>query len=130
MTKLLTIVDAPATTATVVRVTSADGAKTVLTLLLRADSDKFAPMVAGVSLRGDKLDEMTGRFLTSPMLATIFVQGVVQERGAGMLADDVKIEELSEPFPIMPIQADGYEKRDTRTGEVTTVPASGKPTLH
>lgn len=130
MTKLMTIVDAPATTATVVRVTSADGAKTVLTLLLRADDAKFEPMAAGVSLRDDKVEEMTGRFRTSPMLATIFVQGIVQERGAGMLADDVKIEELSEAFPIMPIQADGYEKRDNRTGEVTTVPTSGSRTLH
>lgn len=130
MTKLMTIVDAPATTATVVRVTSANGEKSVLSLILRADSAEFTPMMAGVSLREEKLDEMIEQFSRNPMLATIFVQGVVQERGAGVMADDVKIEELSKPFPIMPIQADGYEKRDNRTGEVTTVPASGKPTLH
>lgn len=130
MTKLMTIVDAPATSATVVRVTSADGEKSTLTLLLRADSAEFTPMAAGVSLRDDKVEEMTSRFRTSPMLATIFVQGIVQERGAGMLADNVKIEELSEAFPIMPIQADGYEKRDNVTGEVTTVPSTGGRTLH
>ncbi len=130
MTKLLTIVDAPATTATIVRVTSADGAKSLLSLVLRADSAEFTPMLAGVSLREEKLDEMMQQFERNPMLATIFVQGVVQERGAGVMADDVKIEELSKPFPIMPIQADGYEKRDNRTGEVTTVPATGNRTLH
>lgn len=130
MTKLMTIVDAPATTATIVRVTSANGEKSLLSLVLRADSAEFTPMLAGVSLREEKLDEMMQQFERNPMLATIFVQGVVQERGAGVMADDVKIEELSKPFPIMPIQADGYEKHDRRTGEVTTVPATGSRTLH
>ena len=129
MTKLMTIVDAPAISATVARVSAPNGDKSVVTLLLKADGDQFAPAMAGVSLREDKLDEMMQRFRTSPMLATIFVQGLVQERGVGMMGPDVKIEELSEAFPIMPIQADGYEKRNVITGEVTTVEPASK-TLH
>lgn len=129
MTKLMTIVDAPAISATVARVSAPNGDKSVVTLLLKADGDQFAPAMAGVSLREDKLDEMMQRFRTSPMLATIFVQGIVQERGVGMMGPDVKIEELSEAFPIMPIQADGYEKRNVITGEVTTVEPTSK-TLH
>ena len=130
MTKLMTIVDAPATSATVVRVTSANGEKSVLTILLCSDEADVTPMVAGVSLREEKVDEMIERFGSSPMLATIFVHGIVQEQGAGALADDVKVEELSEAFPIIPFQADGYEQRNVATGEVKTVAAKGSRSIH
>lgn len=129
MTKLLTIVDAPATSITVARVSAPNGDKSVVTLLFKSDDASVLPAMAGLSLREEKLDEMVERFRANPMLATIFAQGIITERGVGQMDPNVKIEELTEAFPIMPIQADGYEKRNVQTGEVTRVEA-GKPTLH
>ncbi|CBW54769.1 hypothetical protein [Pantoea phage LIMElight] len=47
----------------------------------------------------------------------------------GVLQDGVSIQYISDEFPIMEMQADGYERHNLQTGEVDTVQPTS-PTLH
>lgn len=128
MSKSIAVVSAPATTLRLAKITGSDGIRSILTVVL-GGADDVLPVMIPAGLNPEKVDELKGKLSSNPIIATIFAQSMISDKGVGVLNDDVTIEYISDEYPIMEIKADGYERHNLQTGEVETVRPSNA-TLH
>lgn len=128
MSKLIAVVSAPATAMRLATITGTDGVRSISTIVLSGD-EGVQPVMIPASLNPEKIEDLKAKLGSNPIIATVFAQSMVRDKGVGVLQDGVSIQYISDEFPIMEMQADGYERHNLQTGEVDTVQPTS-PTLH
>lgn len=124
MSKLIAVVSAPATTLRLATITGTDGVRTITTVVLGGD-EGVQPVMVPAALNESMLDDLKQKLSSHPIMATAFAQSIIRDKGVGVLQDGVSIEYISDEYPIMEIQADGYERHTIETGEVEVVAPKG-----
>lgn len=125
MSKLIAVVSAPATTLRLATITATDGVSTITTVVLGGD-EGVQPVMASGALNESVLDGLRQELSSHPLMATAFAQIILRDKGVGVPQDGVSIEYISDEYPILELQVDGYELHTLETGEVEVV----APTIH